>query len=111
MAPGSSRERSGVYNTIISTDTVNIRIIYESSEKGVIPGSPDAGPKALNQTDWYAIPDRNDRVTTYRAAKEKITARVLADLATEQARQAAEQAREAAAVLARLPNAGGRYGQ
>ena len=66
--------------------------------------------QVLSQTDWYAIADRIERVTRYRAAKEVITARVLADLAQEQARREAAQAREAAAVLARLPNGGVRYG-
>ena len=42
-------------------------------------------------------------MTAYRAAKEQITARVLADVATEQARQRAAQEREAQAEQARIP--------
>ena len=79
------------------------------AKKALSPEAQTRVQQALNQTDWYAIPDRNDRVTTYRAAKEKITARVLADEATKQARQEAEQAREAAAFLAQIK--GKRYGQ
>jgi hypothetical protein len=67
--------------------------------------------QTLNQTNWTAsYPKAADRLTAYRAAREQITARVLTDLATEQARQEAAQAREAAALLARLPTGGGRYG-
>ena len=65
--------------------------------------------QALHQTDWAAL-SPIDRLTRYRAAKEQITARVVADLATEQARRDAALAREAQAEVARWTNAGGRYG-
>ena len=74
--------------------------------------SPDAEARvqqALNQTDWAALPEV-ERLTKYRAAREQITARVLADLATEQARRAAAQAREAQAKQARVQPRGGPYG-
>ena len=66
--------------------------------------------QVLNQTAWEKeYPKVPDRLTAYRTAKEQITARVLADLATEQARRDAAQAREAAAEQARYGQ-GGRYG-
>ena len=62
----------------------------------------------LAKTNWNALPEV-ERLTKYRAAKEAITQRILADLATEQARREAEQAREASDWLARW-TAGGRHG-
>ena len=75
------------------------------------PLSPEAQMRvqqALNQTNWDAIP-APERLTKYRAAREQITARVLAEEATKQAREAEAAAREATANLARW-TAGGRHG-
>ena len=66
--------------------------------------------QTLAQTDWSAqFPQFVDRMTAYRAAKEQITARVLADLAQQQAREAADAQRKAQAELARVQG-GYRYG-
>ena len=76
--------------------------------------SPEAAAKvqaALAQTDWekqYPHPHQAERLTAWRAAKEAITARVLADLATAQARRQAAQEREAQAELARWQPRGDR---
>ena len=67
---------------------------------------------ALNQTDWVKeFPDQRERLTKFRAAKEKIVARVLTEQTTKQASEADAAAREARAWLARWTNPGGRYGQ
>ena len=58
--------------------------------------------QTLRQTDWVArFPKTADRMTAYRAAKEQITALVLVEEATKQAREAAKAAKAAQADLAR----------
>jgi hypothetical protein len=78
------------------------------AKKSLSPEAQMRVQHALNQTDWLAL-DRIERLTEYRAAKEAIEARVLADEATRQAREADAKAREETAWLARWTTAGGRY--
>ena len=54
------------------------------------------------------VPKFADRMTAYRVARQ-ITARVLAEEATKQGREAADARRQAEAELARVQG-GGRYG-
>lgn len=62
----------------------------------------------LNQTDWEAkFPKGTERMTAYRAAKERVTALVVAEEAAKQARETEKAAREAQAALARW-GAGGK---
>ena len=76
--------------------------------------SPEAQARIqqrLNLTNWEEkYPITTDRLTAHRAARETITPQVLAEIATEKARQEAEQRRQAQAEVARYPQGGGRYG-
>ena len=76
MAPGSSSERK-----------------EQVCEQRHYPRKPRRGSNRRPPDGLVCVvPEGDDRVTAHRAAREKITARVLADLATEQACQAAAQA-------------------
>ena len=80
-------------------------------DKAVTPAIEARVQRVLAQTDWTAkYPTFADRMTAFRRFKEAITARVLADVAQQQARRGAAQASEAAADVARWTNPGGRYG-